>query len=294
MTTASTTTPSQAAGAPREPTVRPVIPHMRWLLWPFTGLAVGATAALYFGSTHTDDAFAWTIAPPLTAALLGSAYAGAVTLFSLALRERIWANVRIAFFPPLVLSTFTLIATLLHLDKFHLDADPLPAAVAWIWLVVYLVVPPAMVALLVAQLRVPGSDPPRSMMMPAWIRTGLAVYCVAAVVGGLVLFLFPSDVAPHWPWAITPLTGRALAAWIVGLGVAAGIAFAERDLRRVRIGFLAFGVIGAAGLIAVARYADDLRGGIGAWLLVAVLGMMAVLSAGAAITERRQRSRTTD
>ena len=286
MVTAPTGAPVRGTGAAPDPAVRPVVPALRWLYWPFAGLAVGATISLFGASTRTDDAFAWTIAPPLTAALLGAAYAGALTIFVLALRESVWANVRIAFFPPFVLATLMLIATLLHLDKFHFGADTIPAAVAWIWLIVYIVVPPAMVVLFVLELRTPGVDPPRTAPMAGWMRAVLAVYGVAALVGGTALFVVPADIAPHWPWAITPLTGRALAAWIVGLGVAAVLAFYERDLRRVRGGLWAFGVIGAAGLIAVARYAEDLRGGVGTWLLVAVLAVMVLLNAVAAVMER--------
>jgi hypothetical protein len=282
----------ESRSAPDVP-VRTVIPAFRWLLGPFAALAAGATLGLFVASSETDEFFAWTIAPPLTAALLGSAYAGALTMFVLAMRERVWANLRIAVFPPFVLSTLTLIATLLHIDKFHLDADPLPAAIAWIWLVVYIVVPPAMILLIIAQLRTPGVDPPRTSPMPAWIRAVLVAYGIVAVAGGAVLFAVPDDVAPHWPWAITPLTGRALAAWIVGLGFAALQSGVERDLRRVRVGVIAFGVIGAAGLIATLRYADDLRGGAGTMLLIAVLAVMLVLSIAATAVERGRLRTTT-
>lgn len=276
-----------------EAPVRQVIPGFRWLLGPFAVLAAGAVLALFVASTRTDDFFAWTIDPPLTAALLGSAYAGALTLFVLALRERVWANVRIAVGPPFVLSVLTLIATLLHDDRFHLDADALPAAIAWIWLVVYIVVPPALIVLVVLQLRAPGGDPPRSVPMRAWMFVVLVAYGVAGVAGGIALFVAPDDLAPHWPWAITPLTGRAIAAWLVGLGVAALQAVFERDLRRIRAGVVAFGVIGVAGLVAVARYAEDLRGGVSAWLTVSVLAVMVVLSIAAVSVERSEEpSRT--
>src|SRR5262245_59612512 len=67
---------------------REVIPGFRWMLIPFVVLAVGATAGLYIGTTHTDDDFSWTISPALTAALLGAAYGGTLVFFGLALMER--------------------------------------------------------------------------------------------------------------------------------------------------------------------------------------------------------------
>src|SRR5687768_8970063 len=123
--------------------IRRTIPELRWVLVPFVALAAAATVVLYFLPSQTDVYFAWTIASPLTATMLGAAYASALVLFALSLGEPIWANARLTIPAPLTLSTALLVAMLLHLDKFHLFAAPIPAAVAWIWLVVYIVVPPA-------------------------------------------------------------------------------------------------------------------------------------------------------
>ena len=268
--------------------LREVIPPLRWMMVLFVLLGVGATAALYFGTTHTEDDFSWTIQPPLTAALLGAGYSGTIVLFGLAIRERWWANARMVVPAPFTLSTLLLIATLLHLDKFHFDSSAIPTSVTWIWLVVYVVVPPGLVVLTVLQLRAPGGDPPRARPVPGGLRAAVLVYAVLALVGGLVLFLVPEDVAPHWPWAITPLTGRAIAAWLTALGVAALQATWENDLRRVRIGMAALAAVGTLGLVAVARYPDDIDNWWpGGWLLVAVLAFMAGAGGYGMLRERR-------
>jgi hypothetical protein len=254
--------------------LRMVLPAFRWILIPFTGLAIGASWSLFLVPARTDEFFAWTIQPPLTAALLGAAYGGTVLLFGLGLREKVWVNLRILVAAPLVLSTLMLVATLIHLEKFHLDADPIPTAVAWIWLIIYLVVPPALLLLMVGQHRAPGVDPPRSSPMPAVLRGAMLVYGALSVAGGAVLFVVPEEVAPHWPWAITALTGRALAAWMAGLGVAAVQAFFEADLRRVRIGLVSFTVIGVLGLIAIGRFNDEITWNAGGWVTVAYFGLM--------------------
>jgi len=260
--------------------VRTVIPAFRYLLVPFVALAFGATWSLFLVPERTEDFFAWPIEPPLTAALLGAAYAGALVFFVLALREPVWAYMRIVVSAPLVLSTLMLIATLVHVDKFALDAAELvPKAVAWIWLVVYLLVPPGLVVLWVLQSRAPGVDPPRDAPMPVPLKVLMAVYGGVSVVGGLILFVVPAEVVPHWPWAITPLTGRALAAWITALGAASLQGLQEADLRRVRIGLVAFTVIGALGLVAVLRFADTIDWDVGGWLLV--LYLVAMLAGGA-------------
>jgi hypothetical protein len=253
---------------------RAVVPSFRLLLGPFVVLAVGASLALLVGTTRTQDSFSWTIKPPLTAAILGAGYAGALLLFALTLRERVWANARIAVSGPFALSVLTLVATLIHLGKFHLRADPLPATVAWIWLIVYIVVPPAFVLLVCLELRTPGGDPPRRAAMPVWLRVVMVGYGVAGLIGGLVFFVVPARVAPHWPWAVTPLTGQAIAAWIVALGVAALHGAIEDDLVRVRAGLASFAVIGALGLLAIVRFSADMRWDAGGWLVVAVFALM--------------------
>lgn len=119
---------------------RPAVPALT--LRVFFVLAIGAVLGLYVASERTADAFAWTIEPPLTAALLGSAYAGSVVIFGMVARGGPFARSRCAIPTPFVLSVAMLITTLLHLDRFHLDRGGVPGAVAWVWLVVYIIVPP--------------------------------------------------------------------------------------------------------------------------------------------------------
>ena len=75
---------------------------------------------------------------------------------------------------------------------------------------------------------------------------------------GAVLFAAPLDVAEVWPWPLTELTGRAMAAWLVALGgLLAAIAW-EGDRSRIRIGILMIGTLVALQGIALARYGDEL------------------------------------
>jgi hypothetical protein len=53
---------------------------MRALLVAFSVLTALAVGALFVLSTATDRYFAWTIEPPLTAALLGAGYAAGCVL----------------------------------------------------------------------------------------------------------------------------------------------------------------------------------------------------------------------
>jgi hypothetical protein len=260
-----------------ETEVRPAHPALRPLLLGYSLLGIGAGLPLYFQSGDTHR-FAWTIKPPLTAAFLGAAYWASVVLNLLASRERVWARVRIAVVPGLVFTTLILIATLIHLDRFHLRAgssDSAGRAVAWIWLVVYIVIPPLTLAALVAQMRLPGRDPPRDARLSPWMRPALATQSLVMVVLGVSLFAAPASTASHWPWPLTPLTARATAAWLCGIGLMAALAAFEDDLGRIRPLLAAYAAVAVLEGIAVARYPHTPDwSGVGAWLYVAFLATM--------------------
>ena len=61
-----------------------------------------------------------------------------------------------------------------------------------------------------------------------------------------------------WPWPLTPLTGRAIGAFLCGFGVAAAFAVRENDLDRLYGSALAWATLGALELLAVALHGDDL------------------------------------
>jgi len=74
-------------------------------------------------------------------------------------RQRVWARARVAVPGVLLFTLLTLVATLIRLDLFRMDCF-----FGWAWLVVYMVVPSAIIVGLVGQLRVAGDDPPRQSL----------------------------------------------------------------------------------------------------------------------------------
>src|SRR5690242_10196692 len=199
---------------------------MRALLVVFGVLTLLAVAALFIRPDTTDRYFAWTIKPPLTAAFLGAAYLAGCTLVVLSLRASAWAHARAGVVTILVFTVLTLGATLAHLDRFHLQVDrPAARAAAWFWLAVYVSVPVVMVVLLALQQRASGSHPARGRPLPRWLSVVLLVEGAAMLLAGLVLFVSPGTLA--WPWALSALTSRAIGAWLVSFGLAAGLAVVE-------------------------------------------------------------------
>src|SRR5216117_2239137 len=183
--------------------IRPVIAPMRWLLYAASSLVFLAGLQLSLLTEQTDTYFAWTIAPPLTAAFLGAAYWAAVPVELTAARETVWAKARVAVPAIWLFTTLTLVATLVHFDRFHFSS-PIASAqgAAWFWLAIYAGVPVAMLLIGWLQIRAPGGDPPRGSPAPTWMRVLVLGQGGGMLVFGAGLFLLPSAVtslalAPH-------------------------------------------------------------------------------------------------
>jgi hypothetical protein len=224
-------------------------------------------------SSDTERLFAWTINPPLTAAFLGANYFAAFFLALLAARERVWAYAAISYVVSVVFTTMTLVATLLHLEKFNFDNVN-----GWLWTIVYVTVPPLLVVLGFRQLRVPGVDPPRSAPIEGWLVILVAAQSAIALVVGVVLFAAPSSADDFWPWSLTPLTARTVAAWAFAL--AGGLAFtaSSRDWTRVRIATPTYTAIPLLQFVALARFSETVDwSSVRLWVYLAYLGSVLVL-----------------
>jgi hypothetical protein len=260
---------------------RPLLPATRLLLVAFSVLTLLAFGVLFLRSEATELSFAWTVEPPLTAAFLGAGYGAGCVLVLLALRERAWANARLPVVTILVFTLLTLLATLLHLDRFHFAGPgPLARLAAWFWLTVYLAVPVALLALVPLQERQAGADLARRRPLPAWLAGTLAVQGAVLLALGAALYAAPGAAARLWPWPLTPLTARAVAAWLLAFGVAAVLALRERDLGRLRIAAVAYALFGMLQLLALARYPGEVRGDDPRlWIYLGLL--LSVVAAGA-------------
>jgi len=277
----------RTAPSPEGVRLRVLSRGMRTLLIVAGVLVFLAGLQLFVFTERTDELFAWTIDVPLTAAFLGAGYWASVAYEWLAARESLWANARIAVPSVFVFTSLTLVATLLHLELFHLDSsfDLITRMVTWGWLAIYVSVPVFMVVTFVKQMRLPGSDPERVATLPRVIAVALIVHAVLFAAFGAWLFVAPERALSLWPWPLTPLTSRAVGAWLLGLGVAAAHSRWENDARRIRAAAAGYVVIVVLQGIALARYPDSVAWGEpqAAVYLVALASMIAV---GVAVLER--------
>jgi hypothetical protein len=235
--------------------MRQTSPRLRLILWVFAGLALIAGALLSFGATRTDAWWAWTIRPPLTAATLGAFYWAAFILILSAARSKSWAEARPAVYPVGVIAVLLLVVTLYHLDRFDLDS-----LFGIFWLVAYAVVPALLAWALTDQFRRPGDDARRGPVLPEALRRALVIEGVA-MLGTAGVLLFSAGLADDlWPWALSPLTSRAIGSFIAGIGIAALIAARDDDPVSFRGAALAYTVLGLLQLLAVLLHTADLEG----------------------------------
>ena len=229
----------------------PTTAGLRWFFGVSAVLALVAGLLLFVGAVDTDRFFSWTIDPPLTAAFMGAAYWAAMVLLAWAAGQRSWARARTALPAVFTIAVLLLVATVVHRDRFHDDLF------GRFWEAVYVIVVPLLVYLTWSQLRRSGPVGHRDRPFPGWLRAILCFQALVLLPLGVALFVAPVGASSVWPWALTPLTGRAVGAFLVGFGAAAAFAVAENDIRRLHGAALAYATLGALELAAAGLHGED-------------------------------------
>ena len=254
----------------------------RWLLVAFAVLTALAVLELLLLADVADRFWAWTIPTELTAAFLGAAYGAGFVLAVLALRQHDWNRIRVPVVTVTAFTWLTAVATGIHLHRFNLSTGgPMARGAAWVWLAVYLVIPLPGLAVVVLQERHRHGPEPVLRPMPTWLTALLAVEgAVLAVAGGV---LFAGGVAVHhhasaaafWPWTLMPLGAMVIGAWLIALGLAAGLVIAQRDLSRLLVSAVTYTVFGVLQVVALIWHWPQLRSsGPSLWAYLAMLAAM--------------------
>jgi hypothetical protein len=259
---------------------RPVTLFTRVIFMLAALLAIIAGIQLYMLTERTDHYFAWTIDQPLSATFLGTGYWTGAALLLFGMAERAWANIRVALAAVVSFVPLMLLTTFLHLDRFHLNStDTFAQVAAWAWVIVYVTVPFAVLAVLLVQLRTPGGDPPTFAPLPVWLRVLLAVNALISLALALALFFVPQALFSFWPWQLTPLTAQAIGVGFFAVVTASFQFLRENSWRRGRVGTVSYLLIGSLQLLALLRYADTVAWERpGSWLYVVF--MAAILCGG--------------
>lgn len=177
---------------------------------------------LFVLSQQTEIYFAWTIPLPFTAAFMGAGYWAALANALVIVRDPSWERSRVSLPAALTATTLLLVATLLHLDQFHLNSPAfITRFVTWVWIIVYVVTPPIFLYFVVTQFRKAGNKDRSQYSFPGWVRSGFFILASFGIVSGIGLFFFPGSMIPFWPWPLAPLASRAVGVWLATFGVAA-------------------------------------------------------------------------
>jgi hypothetical protein len=187
---------------------------------------------LFILSAQTETYFAWTFATPISAAFLGAGYWSAMFHAYAGARAKAWAYVRTSMPAALTATGLLTITTFLHIDKLHFES-PLfvTRSVTWVWIMVYVFVPPILAIAWIIQSRLPGARVRGQNPLPVWMRGGFALLAAFALLSGLGLFLAPEAMSALWPWPVTPLAARAISSWLSAFGVACATLTSENDIK---------------------------------------------------------------
>lgn len=198
-----------------------ILPETRWVAGLVIPFLVVAFVILYFFPNNTAKLFAWEIKPPMTAMMLGSAYAGGIYYFSGLLMSRQWHRIKVGLIPVTVFASVLNVATILHWDRFNHGTLPFFA-----WTTLYFTTPFIIFALWLRNRGQDTNQPDKvDAVVPPLVRLVIGAVGVTTLAIAIFLFLNPALMIKLWPWTLTPLTSRVMAAMfslpgMVGLGMA--------------------------------------------------------------------------
>jgi len=92
--------------------------EFRLLYWAILAVIAPFGLLLYFYPSGTDTYWAWTIAHPRSAILIGAGYVGAIAYYVMLLRENDWRQAQNGLGGLIIFCGVLLIATMLHWDTF--------------------------------------------------------------------------------------------------------------------------------------------------------------------------------
>jgi len=223
----------------------PLSLEFRILFIAILGVIVPFGLLLYFLPGQTNFYWAWVIAEPRSARLIGAAYFGAVFYYLLILRENDWVQTENGLGGLITFSSILLVATMIHWDTFR-PYHP----ITLVWLSFYYGGPFLVPIFYRQQTARLGAVPVEGTLIApgarAWL-IGRGFFYLGLALLGLV---FASTLSAAWPWPIQPLDLRVFMAQ-VGIAGWGGLAALQhgQPWRRHRLGLVLIGTIGLLQLI---------------------------------------------
>jgi hypothetical protein len=258
-----------------------VLPYTRGVALFIVPFLLVAWVILYLFPGHTAKLWAWPIPVTMTSMVLASAYLGGAYYFLRVLREHHWHAIGTGLLAVTTFASLLGVATVLHWDKFshgHVSF--------WLWAGLYFGAPFLVIGAFLANRRHAAPPSPGDVLLRPVERAVVAGVGVLSLVGGVVMFVAPGVVIDLWPWPVTPLTCRVLAATVCLGGAGVG-AWLDARWTAVRLMLQVEAVMLLLMLVAAVRASDELVAGRAlAWPLL--LGVLAMLAGSAYLWVRHE------
>lgn len=186
-----------------------LLPATRWTALAIAPVLVIAFVLLYGWPGETRRLWAWSIRPDLTPLAMGGGYLSGAWFFSRVIANRQWHRAHVGVLATCVFTTLLGAATFLHWAAFNHDH------VTFIgWLFLYTVTPLLLPVLWVANRKYDPVTPAMDeVILGRRLRAFLVTIGTAQLTFAGVMFVRPELFIRHWPWVLTPLTARTLAAF---------------------------------------------------------------------------------
>jgi len=243
----------------------------RWVGGLVIPFLVVAFIILYFFPHNTATLFAWEIKPPMTAMMLGCAYAGGIYYFTSLVLTHQWHRIKVGLIPVTIFASILNVATILHWDRFNHGTLPFFA-----WVSLYFTTPFIIFGLWLWNRKQDTGQPDTSdVVVHPLVRFVIGAVGATTLAIAIFLFLNPKLMIQLWPWALTPLTSRVMAAMfslpgMVGLGMAMDSRWSSAQIILQSQGFSILLI-----LIAVLRVRVEFNWSTpGIWLFTIGLGAM--------------------
>jgi hypothetical protein len=195
----------------------------------------------------TKRLFAWHITPNMSPMVLGSVYLGGAYFFVRVIRAQQWHQVAGGFLPVATFAGLMGVTTVLHWNRFiHSNLA------FWLWVGLYFTTPVLVLAVFLHNQRQYRRASESDLLLSKAAATVIVLAATLSAAMSVLLYLFPHRAISIWPWQLTPLTARMLAA-IFALGIAGFGALRERRWSAARILLQVAGVMLALILIAGLR-----------------------------------------
>jgi hypothetical protein len=210
---------------------------------------------LFPGQTH--ELWGWTIRSRMSCMFMGGGYLAGALFFARAARAKEWHRLGPGIIATTAFAGALGVATFLHWSEFNHGHVSF-----WAWTLLYVTTPILLPVLYVKNRQFdPGTSGPEDVPIPGWIRTTMTVVGAGQLLFAIALYLRPSLFQADWPWKLTTISARSLAAFAT-FPALTYLAFAfERRWSALRWPFET--AIAGVALIAVGalRSSGDFKGG---------------------------------